>query len=65
MILLEQKKSSIKNPFNLTISKIISNFHFNFQIKNGKTRNWQFPISIELENKMILLVHGLRILNLF
>ena len=38
-------------------SKIISNFHFYFQIKNGKIRNWQFSVSIKLENKMILSVH--------
>ena len=40
-------------------SKIISNFHFYFQIKNEKISNWQFSISIKLENKMILSVHGL------
>ena len=38
--------------------KINSIFEIQFKIGNRKTRNWQFSISIKLENKMILSVHG-------
>lgn len=40
--------------------KINSISEIKFKIGNRKRRNWQFFVSVELENKMILSVHGLK-----
>ena len=43
--------------------KINSIFEIQFNSENRKTRNWEFSISIKSDNKIILLVHGLK--NIF
>ena len=58
-LLYSALKVSFSFFFLLKKLKINSIFEIQFKIENRKTRNCQFSISIKLENKMILSVHGL------